>query len=127
MEDVSKMYRAVEGYQEEIRDFKAMLPTIIKNAIEDKATESGQVTATFVMDRLNEAFKGVTKKWDEAIESTITRLGFTPGGSGNGVLGSESVGWIPYYAGQELFPNMYYIKLKKKTSCYFRLYIFILK
>ena len=48
--------------QDEIRDFKATLPTIIKNAIEDKATESGQVTATFVTDRLNEAFKGVTKK-----------------------------------------------------------------
>jgi len=88
MEDVSKMYRAVEGYQDEIRDFKATLPTIIKNAIEDKATESGQVTATFVMDRLNEAFKGVTEKWDEAIESTISRLGFTPGGNGNGVLGA---------------------------------------
>ena len=29
------------------------------------------MTATFVMDRLNEAFKGVTEKWDEAIDPSL--------------------------------------------------------
>ena len=118
MEDVAKMYGAVQEYQAEIRELKTLLPEIIKNAIEDKATESGQVTATFVMERLNDAFEGVTSKWDAAIsktiESTISRLGFTPGNGENivasevprtqtAVLGAQGVSLYPSYKYQD--PN----------------------
>jgi hypothetical protein len=51
MDELRKVYAAMQGYTSEVRDLKTKLPEIVKNAIEDKATESGQVTATFVMDK----------------------------------------------------------------------------
>jgi hypothetical protein len=51
MDELRKVYAAMQGYTSEVQDLKTKLPEIVKNAIEDKATESGQVTATFVMDK----------------------------------------------------------------------------
>jgi hypothetical protein len=51
MDELRKVYAAMQGYTLEVRDLKTKFPEIVKNAIEDKATESGQVTATFVMER----------------------------------------------------------------------------
>jgi hypothetical protein len=52
MDEVRNVYRVIQGFISEIHDLKATLPGIVKNAIQEKGTESGQVTATFVMDRL---------------------------------------------------------------------------
>ena len=68
MDELRKVYAAMQGYTSEVRDLKTKLPEIVKNAIEDKATESGQVTATFVMERLKEAFDDATGKWDPIIQ-----------------------------------------------------------
>ncbi len=66
----------------EIHDLKSKLPETVKNAIEEKATESGQVTATFVMDRLNEAFDNATGKCKmtiiTAVEKAASCWGFLP-------------------------------------------------
>jgi len=63
-------------------DLKSTLPEIVKNAIEEKGTESGQVTATYVMDRLNEAFDDATGKWEmtitTAVQQAASRWGFHP-------------------------------------------------
>jgi hypothetical protein len=71
MDELRKVYAAMQGYTSEVRDLKTKLPEIVKNAIEDKATESGQVTATFVMDRLKEAFDDATGKWDPIISKAV--------------------------------------------------------
>jgi hypothetical protein len=56
MDELRKVYWAMQGYASEVRELKTKVPEIVKTAIEEKATESGQVTATFVMERLKEAF-----------------------------------------------------------------------
>ena len=46
---------------------KASLPETVKNAIEEKATESGHVTATYVLEQVTGAIDKVT----DALECTI--------------------------------------------------------
>ena len=39
----------------EVRELKASLPETVKNAIEEKATESGHVTATYALEQVTGA------------------------------------------------------------------------
>ena len=71
MDEVRNVYRVIQGFISEIHDLKATLPGRVKNAIQEKGTESGQVTATFVMDRLNEAFENATGKWEATITAAV--------------------------------------------------------
>jgi hypothetical protein len=95
MDELRKVYAAMQGYTLEVRDLKTKLPEIVKNAIEDKATESGQVTATFVMERLKEAFDDATGKWDpiisKAVENATSKWGFPLSGGNAGVDVSYSL------------------------------------
>ena len=88
MDELRKVYAAMQGYTLEVRDLKTKLPEIVKNAIEDKATESGQVTATFFMQRLKEAFADATGKWDpiisKAVENATSKWGFPLSGGNAG-------------------------------------------
>jgi hypothetical protein len=94
MDELRKVYAAMQGYTSEVRDLKTKLPEIVKNAIEDKATESGQVTATFVMDRLKEVFDDSTGKWDpiisKAVENATSKWGFPLSGVGGNAGGDVS-------------------------------------
>ena len=53
-------------------DLKARLPDIVKNAIDEKATESGHVTASFVLERVTDE---ITKATDTMESKIITAIG----------------------------------------------------
>ena len=82
MDELRNVYGAIQGFISEIHDLKSTLPEIVKNAIEEKGTESGQVTMTYVMDRLNEAFDDATGTWEmtitTAVQQAASRWGFHP-------------------------------------------------
>ena len=88
MDELRKVYWAMQGYASEVCELKTKLPEIVKTAIEKKATESGQVTATFVMERLKEAFDDATDKWDpiisKAVENATSKWGFPLSGGNAG-------------------------------------------
>jgi hypothetical protein len=94
MDELRKVYATMQGHTSEVRDLKTKLPEIVQNAIEDKATESGQVTATFVMDRLKEAVDDATGKWDpiisKAVENATSKWGFPLSGGGGNAGGDVS-------------------------------------
>ncbi len=71
MDELKKVYWAMQVYASEVHDLKTKFPEIVKNAIEEKATESGQVTVTFVMERLKEVFDNATDKWDPIISKAV--------------------------------------------------------
>lgn len=84
MDELREVYQILQGYVSEVRELKVTLPDIVKNAIEDKATESGHVTATYVLDHLNVAIEKVTAGMEEAItaavEKAAPRLGLSSSG-----------------------------------------------
>ena len=67
MDELKDVYQALSDYRCEVTDLKVSLPDIEKNAIEEKGTESGHVTASFVLEL-------VTQETTKATETMVLRL-----------------------------------------------------
>ena len=72
MHELKDVYQSLINYRGEVTDLKARLPDIVKNAIEEKATESGHVTASFVLERVTDE---ITKATDTMESKIITAIG----------------------------------------------------
>ena len=73
MDDLKTFYDAVSGYAREVRDLKDRLPQIIKEAVDEKAAESGHVTAQFVLDVMKDVLASTTRELTDHINESIRR------------------------------------------------------
>ena len=71
-------------------DLKVSLPDIVKNAIEEKATESGHVTASFVLERVTKEITKATETMESKIMTAVgkatSHLGFNAAGASGSVV-----------------------------------------
>lgn len=71
MEKVREVFSMLQDYAEEVRELKRTLPTMVKDAIEEKATESGQVTATYVLEQMEAATATITTTLEERLTVVV--------------------------------------------------------
>ena len=73
MDELKDFYDAVQGYSAEVKELKETLPTMVKDAIEEKAAESGQVTAQYVLDQVTDAISKATDGMEEKITAAVEK------------------------------------------------------
>ena len=71
-------------------DLKVSLPDIVKNVIEEKATESGHVTASFVLNQVTKEITKATETMESKIMTAVgkatSHLGFNAAGASGSVV-----------------------------------------
>jgi hypothetical protein len=70
MDKVKELYSMLGDYMAEERSWRS-LPNIIKDSIDEKAAESGHVTAKFVLDTVSTAFEKSTTTLGQKIEVSV--------------------------------------------------------
>ena len=73
MDELRDVVAHLNGYVDEVRDLKKMLPTLVKDAIDEKASESGHVTASFVLEQVTEAIGKATDSMEEKITTAVEK------------------------------------------------------
>ena len=73
MEEVRGLCSELRGCVAEIRELRRELPAVVKEAIDDKAAEAGQVTAPFVLKVVKEHFSGLDDRFD-ALAEKLSRV-----------------------------------------------------
>lgn len=73
MDELKDLYKMLQDYMSENREWRQSLPGIIKGAIDDKAAESGHVTAAFVMEQVSTAISNSTNTMEEKIVAAVKR------------------------------------------------------
>ena len=71
MDELKELYSMLGDYMAEEREWRKSLPSIIKNSIDEKAAESGHVTAKFVLDTVSTAIKKSTTTLGQKIEVSV--------------------------------------------------------
>ena len=73
MDELKDMYKMLQDYMSEEREWRQALPGIIKDTIDDKAAESGHVTAAFVMEQVSKAIANSTNTMEAKIVDAVTK------------------------------------------------------
>lgn len=71
MRALKGMFRAMRGDQNKTLELVRGLPEVIKQSIDEKASESGQVTASFVVDLLEKHCETISTQVDTSVKEAV--------------------------------------------------------